>query len=57
MDFFMRLLRGSSAIPFFGSGNQQSNMHHSLSRFIFTCFYDFRVHEEYIFHMKVCYTR
>jgi hypothetical protein len=53
MDFFLRILRGSGAVPFLGSSNQQNNTHQFVYRFVFTCFYDFRVHEVYIFHMEV----
>jgi len=35
MDFFMRILHGSGAMPFLGSGNQQNNTHQSLSFFIY----------------------
>jgi len=48
----MRMLRGSGAMPFLGSSNQQNNTHQSVYRFVFTCVYDFRVHV-YIFHMEV----
>ena len=35
MDFFcMRIVRGSGAMPFLSSGNQQNNTHQSLYRFV-----------------------
>jgi len=50
---FLCILHGSGTVPFLGSGNQQNNTHQSVYRFVFICFYDFRVREVYIFRMEV----